>query len=131
MVAYWIDYACSFLTTGAQWRLPISVQIIFASAAIGLIMLLPESPRWLLYHDRHDQAEEILARLYPSHDPDMAKRQMAKVLIAIEHEKVAANGKQYVSVSIRILHYTLLTAFEEDCVQCSSKASSASSTGLS
>lgn len=93
MVAYWIDYGMSYVTSGAQWRFPISLQILFAISTIALITFLPESPRWLLYHDRQDEAEDILTRLHSHEQPGTAEREMAEILIAIQEEKQAAQGE--------------------------------------
>ncbi|KAK5464859.1 hypothetical protein LTS15_001422 [Exophiala xenobiotica] len=92
MVAYWVDYGMSHVTSGAQWRFPISLQIFFALATIALITFLPESPRWLLYHDRHDEAAEILTRLHSDEDAETAGREMQEIIVAIKEEKQAAHG---------------------------------------
>lgn len=62
LIAYWIDYGASFGTPDLTWRFPIAFQIVF-----GLIVLtmffLPESPRWLLTHERYEDAEKVIAAL--------------------------------------------------------------------
>jgi hypothetical protein len=82
MVAYWVDYGMSHVTSGAQWRFPISLQIFFALSTIALITFLPESPRWLLYHDRQDEAAEILIRLHSDEDAGTAGREMQEIIVA-------------------------------------------------
>ncbi|KAJ9494547.1 hypothetical protein H2202_009979 [Exophiala xenobiotica] len=92
MVAYWVDYGMSHVKSGAQWRFPISLQIFFALSTIALITFLPESPRWLLYHDRQDEAAEILIRLHSDEDAGTAGREMQEIIVAIKEEKQAAHG---------------------------------------
>ncbi|KAH6647678.1 general substrate transporter [Truncatella angustata] len=62
LIAYWIDYGCSFGGDDLSWRFPIAFQILF-----GLIVMtmfwLPESPRWLLTHERYEDAEKVIAAL--------------------------------------------------------------------
>ena len=99
MVAYWIDYAMTFTSSGAQWRFPISVQILFALVSIVLVAFLPESPRWLLYHDQRDEAENILLRLHAHRPEGTTEREMAEILVAIREEKLAAQGKGYSIIS--------------------------------
>lgn len=62
-LSYWTDYGMSFVSSEAQFRFPIAFQIAFALVTILLIAFLPESPRWLIAHDRTDQARHILWRL--------------------------------------------------------------------
>lgn len=73
MVAYWIDYGCSYGPDELTWRFPIAFQIVFGLIVCIFMFWLPESPRWLLTHDRHDEATNVLAGLrgMPRDDPDL------------------------------------------------------------
>lgn len=63
LIAYWIDYGASYGPPNLTWRLPIAFQIFFGiMIAVGMIWL-PESPRWLLTRDRHEEATSVLAAL--------------------------------------------------------------------
>ncbi|GAW18316.1 hypothetical protein ANO14919_077910 [Xylariales sp. No.14919] len=63
LIAYWLDYGASYGPHAFTWRFPIAFQIIFALSVLVLMIDLPESPRWLLTHDRVDEAAHILAAL--------------------------------------------------------------------
>ncbi|KAI0531757.1 sugar transporter-domain-containing protein [Xylaria digitata] len=63
LIAYWLDYGASYGPHAFTWRFPIAFQITFAISVIILMIDLPESPRWLLTHDRVDEAATILAAL--------------------------------------------------------------------
>ncbi|KZT12841.1 general substrate transporter [Laetiporus sulphureus 93-53] len=64
MISYWIDFAFYWLTgSSAQWRVPISLQIVLALIMIGGIMMLPESPRWLAKHGRDVEALAVISAL--------------------------------------------------------------------
>ncbi|KAI0908950.1 general substrate transporter [Ustulina deusta] len=63
LIAYWLDYGASYGPHAFTWRFPIAFQITFAILVIVLMINLPESPRWLLTHDRVDEAATILAAL--------------------------------------------------------------------
>jgi uncharacterized integral membrane protein len=48
LVASWVSYGTYVgLSTSAQWRIPLGLQIVPAAILGALILLFPESPRWL------------------------------------------------------------------------------------
>jgi hypothetical protein len=44
---YMTDYGMSFVENEAQFRFPIGFQIILALLSAALVLVLPESPRWV------------------------------------------------------------------------------------
>lgn len=67
LIAYWIDYGCTYGPHAFVWRFPIAFQIAFALVILVLMLRLPESPRWLLSHGRIDEANTVLAALADKH----------------------------------------------------------------
>ncbi|KAH8883556.1 putative hexose carrier protein [Thozetella sp. PMI_491] len=63
LVAYWIDYGASFGPADLTWRFPIAFQIVFALIISIPMIFLPESPRWLLTHERYEEAERVISAL--------------------------------------------------------------------
>lgn len=63
MLAYWIDYGASFGSSEFSWRFPIGFQILFALLVCVPSFFLPESPRWLLTHERYEDANRVIAAL--------------------------------------------------------------------
>ncbi|KAK7733134.1 hypothetical protein SLS53_008322 [Cytospora paraplurivora] len=63
MIAYWIDYGCSYGPRAFVWRFPIAFQCAFALVILVMMLRLPESPRWLLTHGRNEEAITVLAAL--------------------------------------------------------------------
>lgn len=80
MLAYWTVYGCSLHlpATNAQWRVPLSLQIVLAAIVVVLSFLVPESPRWLAKQNRYDEATRNLCYLRSA---------------AVDSEEVAVEGK--------------------------------------
>ncbi|KAL5335051.1 general substrate transporter [Aspergillus crustosus] len=69
IVASWVVYACARLDNPDSFRIPIWCQLI-SSVFVALgVWFLPESPRWLVAHDRADDAAKVLARYHGDDDP--------------------------------------------------------------
>lgn len=59
----WINYGLYFTPGPMQWRFPLGFQLVFALIVFVTLLFVPESPRWLLLRDRHEEALEVIARL--------------------------------------------------------------------
>jgi MFS family permease len=53
----------SFTSGSAAWRFPLGFLVLLSLAVFGFIILLPESPRWLIKEGRISEASEVLAAL--------------------------------------------------------------------
>lgn len=71
--------ACSYTSNAqASWRIPLGIGIFFPALSIGLLPFLPESPRYLLMNDRHEQAWKIISTLHQNPadlDQEFARRE--------------------------------------------------------
>ncbi|KAK1501046.1 hypothetical protein CABS01_09781 [Colletotrichum abscissum] len=96
MSAYWVDYGMSYVSNDAQFRFPLALQILFALVTFLGILVLPESPRWLIAHDRHDEAKHILWAVEKdatsiTENEAKLERNLAEIQAAIREEREAAN----------------------------------------
>lgn len=89
LIAYWIDYGCTYGPHPFVWRFPIAFQCVFAFIVIGMMMKLPESPRWLLTHGRREEAATIMAGL---HDNPRDSPEVITAMTTIE-KAIAAAGQ--------------------------------------
>lgn len=63
-LSYWINYGMSKHFTGSiVFRFPISFQLFIIMPIILLTFTVPESPVWLMYHDRSIEARKVLSGL--------------------------------------------------------------------
>ncbi|KAI1136170.1 general substrate transporter [Hypoxylon sp. FL0543] len=93
-LAGWISWGCfTSLGDAGQWRIPLGIQMLPAVALAALILLFPESPRWLVDHDRADEGLATLARLHAGGDAADAwvRAEFAAIqeTIRFEHEHEA------------------------------------------
>ncbi|KAF4120208.1 Sugar (and other) transporter [Geosmithia morbida] len=63
LIAYWVDFGAAYGSADLSWRLPIALQIIFGIVLSVFMVWLPESPRWLLTHERYEEAEHVIAAI--------------------------------------------------------------------
>ncbi|GME61344.1 high-affinity glucose transporter [Neofusicoccum parvum] len=63
-LANWIGYAGSFAKGDIQWRVPLATQAPPAMLLMGLTLILPYSPRWLIQRERHEDALKVLRYLH-------------------------------------------------------------------
>lgn len=85
-IAYGLNLALT-MTLGKQnqwsWRIPIVGMQVFPLALVSVLHQLPESPRWLIFQDRHDDAEDALKTIYSDQE---AKEKLKDLQNAAEEE---------------------------------------------
>jgi MFS family permease len=65
------------------WRIPIIVMQVYPVLLMAVVERLPESPRWFIFHDRHDDAKKALDDIYG----DEGKEKLDELLEQHEKEK--------------------------------------------
>lgn len=84
-IAYWIDFGLSFIKSSVNWRLPIALQILFAIGLVAGVLVLPESPRWLMHEGRHIDAQRVVAALTDdTYDSEATLLQTRLIMQSIE-----------------------------------------------
>ncbi|KAI9930773.1 hypothetical protein ASPWEDRAFT_182739 [Aspergillus wentii DTO 134E9] len=88
VIAYWMDYGTSFTESPLQWRFPLSFQAVFAIFLILQVIGLPETPRWLVQHDRHEEARAVIAAIEdkPLDDAEITKT-ILDIQVGLEEEQ--------------------------------------------
>nr|CAD1814642.1 monosaccharide transporters [uncultured fungus] len=88
LLAAVVNNATKNRPTHASWQIPIGVQFAWGLIlAVGMI-LLPESPRWLIKKERDDDAARALSRLIslPPDHPEL-QAELDEIRTAFQHEK--------------------------------------------
>jgi hypothetical protein len=69
MISYWINYGTQYIggtgegQSDAAWLVPIGIQLAPALVLLVGMVWMPFSPRWLMHHDREDEARRVLGYL--------------------------------------------------------------------
>ncbi|KAH7126989.1 general substrate transporter [Dendryphion nanum] len=59
-----VPYGTSSIGSDASWRIPIWLQMFFAGIVLLASPFIPETPRWLIANDRHEEALDTMARYH-------------------------------------------------------------------
>ncbi|KAL9948234.1 hypothetical protein D7B24_009259 [Verticillium nonalfalfae] len=100
-LSYWTNYGMSFVANDAQFRFPLALQILFAIMTfLTIAFVVPESPRWLIAHDRHDEARKILWAVETDAktlDPNGSRinQYMREIQDAVREEREASQAGSY------------------------------------
>ncbi|KAK3704158.1 hypothetical protein LTR37_013998 [Vermiconidia calcicola] len=121
LIAAWVSYGCYIgfpANDSKQWRLSLGIQIIPAGILAALILLFPESPRWLIDHGRAQDGLRTLAKLHAHGDENdpwvRAEFEQIQDTITFEHEHEA---KSYTEL------FTNKSSFRRLFLACSIQAS--------
>lgn len=64
VIAVWLEFGLFFVKgNSVDWRFPIAFQALFCLVTTSLVLFLPESPRWLVKRDRHEDARAVISCL--------------------------------------------------------------------
>lgn len=88
IVASWVTYGTAYITGQGSFRIPLWLQMISSGIVACGILFSPETPRWLMAHNRVEEAERVLAELHGegSKDSPVVLLQMAEMSARIDRE---------------------------------------------
>jgi MFS family permease len=87
-----IAFGTNSIPNNWGWRIPSFLQAGPSIIQIIFIYMLPESPRWLINHDRAEEAEAILIKYHAEGDvnSEFVRAEMLQIRTTLDLEKEAA-----------------------------------------
>ena len=99
IMAAWVTYGTSALSTTYAWRIPSYLQGTVALVNFAFIFLVPESPRFLVAHERWDEAHGVLATAHSNGDYNnplvLAELQEISQHIKLETDNYGSSWKEF------------------------------------
>ena len=93
LIAFWLDYWLSLLSTPNWWRIALAVQILPALVlGLGCCRWVLPSPRWLVAQGRNECAHEVLVRLHGEETAETELKQIQETIRLERHIKVSWIG---------------------------------------
>jgi sugar porter (SP) family MFS transporter len=59
-----VPFGTSTINGTSSWRIPIWLQMVFSGVVLLCSPFIPETPRWLIANDRHEEALDIMAKYH-------------------------------------------------------------------
>ncbi|GAA5878400.1 hypothetical protein JCM8547_007908 [Rhodosporidiobolus lusitaniae] len=89
---YFVQYGCSYIEGDGSFRVPWGLQAVSGLILGTLMWIFPESPRWLMDHDRNEEALQILADIHANGDTenDLVKLEYTEIRQQIDFERTQA-----------------------------------------
>lgn len=92
ILAAGICFRTNLIKNDWAWRIPSYLQVCPSLLQIAFVLLLPESPRWLIAKDRHDEAAAILYKYHAEGDlnSEFVRAEIAEIETTIKLELEAS-----------------------------------------
>lgn len=127
MMVYWVNYAFSTISKGPEtsyvWRVPTILQCIFLLPMVVLVLIIPETPRWLAGHDRNEECLEVLRRMHSGKMTDAeikAEHDVIIATVALETSAGASSWKDLLRSDGKLgqimMVWTELTSLLQSCI---------------
>jgi len=119
LVAYWVQYGALNVHGNAAWRLCFALQLLPGVVVPAIMFFRPESPRWLIQHDRQEEALQILADLHGHGDPTdvIARSEFEEIRVVVNLEKSNATPSYFTLLFGKEYRRRSALAMGQQCMQ--------------
>ncbi|KAL6242231.1 high affinity glucose transporter [Rhinocladiella similis] len=119
LVAYWVQYGFLDVSGNAAWRSCFSLQLVPGVVVAVIMFWRAESPRWLVQHDRQEEALQVLADLHAHGDTtnNMVRSEFEEIRVVVNLEKTSATPPYFSLVFGRELRRRSGLAMGLQCMQ--------------
>lgn len=94
-----VDERTSHIMNELSYQIPLACLFIFPTLLSIFVFFIPESPRWLMLHDRREDAEKSLAFLRgDSLEPEFLQEELIEIVRGVEEEKANASSSSFVDM---------------------------------
>ncbi|KAI1399230.1 general substrate transporter [Hypoxylon fuscum] len=94
-----VDERTSHIMNKLSYQIPLACLFIFPTLLSIFIFFIPESPRWLVLHERREEAERSLAFLRGnSLEPEFLQEELVEIIRGVEEEKSRASAYGVVDI---------------------------------
>ncbi|OQV09313.1 hypothetical protein CLAIMM_13447 [Cladophialophora immunda] len=114
-----VDNYTSTIMSRRAYIIPLCIFFIMPCVLLAALPFMPETPRWLVEHNRRDQAKKALARLrHKNTSPQSLEAEMQEMVLSFEAEQSSLGGKVAVFDCFRKtnLRRTLLSVALMSCL---------------
>lgn len=97
IIAAWSTYGTFRINSSWSWRIPAVLQGLPSVIQVIFVMMIPESPRWLISKGRDEQARRVITKFHcggDSSDP-LVDFEMTEIKTAIDLETQADRGSSW------------------------------------
>lgn len=108
--AYWVDFGMAYTDpSSASWRVPVALHGVFVIPAFIMMLMLPESPRWLILQGREQEALDVLGALADAGpESSYARQEFLQIKDTIIQMSKASVTSVFKNGEYRYLQRTLL-----------------------
>ncbi|KAI5860981.1 general substrate transporter [Durotheca rogersii] len=94
-----VDERTSHMLDKRSYQIPLACLFIFPTLLSLFVFFIPESPRWLILHDRREEAERSLKSLRDdSLKPEFLQEELVEIIQGVEEERNNASRSGLVDI---------------------------------